>query len=209
MEWLHADLETNRGAVHTFVFMHYPLYPKSAAEGFNSAAQRDALHALFVRYGVRNVFCGHEHLIYKSERDGVTYWVSGGAGAPNDAPPEEGGYQHYLQFTVDGEKVSANILQPWRLFARAGPAHRDGSASVTVANYNAVDLAVRVEMPFASAAAAASASWTYKGTSHPLTATVVPTATPGTVAVQVVVPKGRAAVVTVYRTSRGALGRSR
>src|SRR5580700_1127262 len=84
---------------------------------------------------------------FKSVHDGITYWVTGGAGAPSDAAPEAGGFQHYLLFTIDGPNVSAVVLQPWRLFAQVSPVAADGSCSVQAANYNYNDLPVCAELP--------------------------------------------------------------
>ncbi|HEV2473322.1 MAG TPA: metallophosphoesterase, partial [Chthonomonadales bacterium] len=102
MEWLKQDLEQHRASRNIFAFMHHPLFAKDAKDGFRVRSERDALHALFVRYGVKNVFSGHEHLFYKSVHQGVSYWVSGGSGAPADAMPDDGGFQHYLLVDVRG-----------------------------------------------------------------------------------------------------------
>ena len=44
------------------------------------------LHPLFVKYRPRLVICGHDHLYYRTTRDGVTYMVTGGGGAPPYRP---------------------------------------------------------------------------------------------------------------------------
>lgn len=201
LEWLRQDLEANKNAKLICAFMHYPPFPKEEKSGWSDKTQRDAVHRLFVQYGVKHVFCGHEHLYYKSVQDGVTYWVSGGGGAPADAAPEEGGFQHYILFTVDGEKVSAVVLQPWRLFVTIGPAASDGTITALATNYNDADLPVSVEFPGVSAGATVTASWTYKGMTHPLEAVIVPSRVPGVTTVRVVVPKNRGATVTLHSKS--------
>lgn len=198
-DWLQHDLAANQKAAHIFVFMHHPLFPKVAKEGFPDAANRDDIHKLFVQYGVKHVFSGHEHLYYQSVHDGVTYTVSGGGGAPSDADPREGGFQHYLLFEIDGDKVTATVLQPWRLFAQVAPVQPDGSCSAVVSNYNDADLSVCVELPSDRFGknAVLTASSTYKGKTHPLEATLVPSRVPGVLTVRVTVPKHRAAFVTI------------
>jgi hypothetical protein len=47
---------------------------------------RPVLHDLFRKYGVQLAFQGHDHLYYRTIRDGVTYVVTGGGGAPLYGP---------------------------------------------------------------------------------------------------------------------------
>jgi hypothetical protein len=197
MDWLRHDLETNKSAAHIFAFMHHPLYPKDPKEGFPDLSVRDALHKLFVQNKVKNVFSGHEHIFYKSEHDGVTYWVSGGGGAPNGEAPEDGGFQHYVLFTVDGDSVTSTVLEPWRLFAKVGPPTADGAQTALVTNYHAVDLPVYIEFPGDTLSPSVTAASVYKGKAVPLEAAIVPSHTKGVVTVRVVVPKGRGATVTL------------
>ncbi|HVU36526.1 MAG TPA: metallophosphoesterase [Opitutaceae bacterium] len=197
--WLEHDLEQNRGAAHIFVFMHHPLFPKDKTDGFGNRANRDAIHRLFVQYHVAYVFSGHEHLYYASVHDGVHYVVTGGGGAPTDAAPEDGGFQNYVVVQVDGDRVTTTVLQPWRLFSSSGPVAPDNSTSTIVSNYNHDPVTVTVGFPAARPAGEmeATAAWTYKGKSHPIAATIVPAGQPGITAVQVTVPRDRAALVSL------------
>ena len=145
MAWLKQDLEANRGAAHLFAFMHHPLYPHDDKEVLGDPSTVAALHKLFVAYGVKNVFQAHEHGFFKSVHDGVTYWVSGGAGAPTSGSPEEGGYQHYVQIEVNGSQVTGTVLEPWRLFSNVGPGSPNGSATALLSNYDGVDLSLCAE----------------------------------------------------------------
>jgi hypothetical protein len=199
MDWLKQDLTANRKAKHILVFMHHPLFPKVEKEGFADPGVRDTLHKLLVQNGVKYVFSGHEHLLYRSVHDGVNYWVSGGAGAPTDASPEEGGYQHYVLFEVNGENIKATVLQPWRLFFSVGSNTAEGAASGLLSNYNDADLSLCLELSANAVPkdAVASSSWTYKGKTSPLEAAIVPSRSPGVITVRVVVPKHRSALVTL------------
>ena len=198
IEWLKADLEANKGATNKFVFMHHPLFPKVKKEGVADADRVATLHGLFVQYGVKNVISGHEHLLYHSDHDGITYWVTGGSGAPTDASPEDGGYQHYLLFTVDGTTVQTVVVQPWRIFASTRRA-ASGAVTAMLVNYNDCELILQAEIPITNQAGHyhAVASWTYKGKTHKLTAQAVPSANPGVVVYRTVVPAHRAAIIDV------------
>ena len=179
--------------------MHHPPFPVKASAGWADPANRDEIHRLFVKYGVKAVFSGHEHLFNRSVHDGITYVVTGGAGAPNDAAPEDGGFQHYLLVTVNGGGVSITVLEPWRLFAQMGPVMPDGSCTAQVSNYDNNDLKVSVEFPTDALGTKAvpTASATYKGRTQPLAAEIVPSRRPGTTRVCVTVPRARTALVSI------------
>lgn len=202
-DWLEQDLAANRRAAHVFVFTHHPLFSRKENAGFADPANRDDVHRLFVKYGVKYVFSGHEHLFAQSVHDGISYLVSGGGGAPSSDSPVEGGFQHYLLFTVDGDKVAYGVFEPWRLFIDYGPVQADGSCAALVSNYRHELVAVSVE--FATDAlganAAASASWTYKGATHPfespLEAKIIPSRRAGVTTVRVTVPASRAVMVSL------------
>lgn len=198
-QWLQADLEANRKATNIFVFTHHPLFPVKPDAGWADPANRDEIHRLFVKYRVKAVFSGHEHLFGQSVHDGVTYVVTGGAGAPNDAAPEDGGFQHYLLVTVDGGGFSMTVVEPWRLLVQMGPVMPDGSCTAAVSNYGSSDLKVSVEFPTDAlgAKAIASASATYKGRTQTLAVEIVPPRHPGTILACVTVPRARTALVSI------------
>jgi 3',5'-cyclic AMP phosphodiesterase CpdA len=79
--WLIEDLKTARGKGKTiFVLFHVP--PYSIGSHGSDEDVRAVLCPLFIQYGVTSVFNGHDHNYYRTVRDGVTYIVSGGGGAP-------------------------------------------------------------------------------------------------------------------------------
>ncbi|MCW3059946.1 MAG: putative phosphohydrolase [Capsulimonas sp.] len=147
--WLEADLKANASAKHIFVFLHHYVFgpPDTGSTidtGFKSLEARESLHKLFVQSHVSAVFCGHNHLYWHTAHDGVEYYISGGAGAPLDASPEEGGYLHYVVFTVDGDKVTPSILQPWHLLTTYPAGDDKGLTTETafVENTNHIDVPV-------------------------------------------------------------------
>ncbi len=112
LQWLKQDLAAHRDAKFTFVALHRPLFPVDGHIGSSLdeyPTDRDALHALFVQQGVDVVFAGHEHLYNHQERDGVHYFITGGAGAPLYAAPERGGFYHYLLVTVEQTRFIIDV----------------------------------------------------------------------------------------------------
>jgi 3',5'-cyclic AMP phosphodiesterase CpdA len=82
--WLEADLAQARSAGRFIVpFFHKAIFSigPHAVES-DVMALRPVLHALFRRHGVRLAFEGHDHIYYRTVRDGITYVVTGGGGAP-------------------------------------------------------------------------------------------------------------------------------
>ena len=83
--WLANELaRAQKTAVNTFVMFHEG--PFSIGPHGPTLEAQQYLHPLFVKYQPRAVFCGHDHLYYRTLRDGVTYIVTGGGGAPPYRP---------------------------------------------------------------------------------------------------------------------------
>jgi len=82
--WLEADLAQAQAAGRFIVpFFHKAIFSigPHAVEA-DVQALKPILHPLFQRHGVRLVFEGHDHVYYRTVRDGITYVVTGGGGAP-------------------------------------------------------------------------------------------------------------------------------
>ena len=74
------------------------------------SVERDRLHQLFIKTGVKAVFAGDDHRYDRMERSEVLYIITGGGGAPIYAFKDSGGYFHYvwvsvLQGRMEGEVV--------------------------------------------------------------------------------------------------------
>lgn len=83
--WLEEELaKGSKTAVNMFVMFHEG--PFSVGPHGPTLEAQKYLHPLFVKYHPRAVFCGHDHLYYRTTRDGVTYIVTGGGGAPPYRP---------------------------------------------------------------------------------------------------------------------------
>ncbi|MCX5751674.1 MAG: metallophosphoesterase [Candidatus Saganbacteria bacterium] len=112
-QWLKNDLKENQGK-NIFVFFHRPIFdPAEIVEGYLMSPKQIAqeLEALFYRYRVKYVFAGHLHTYARAERDGVTYIVTGGGGAPLHMPEMFGGYYHYVRVDVNGDKIKDRVVR--------------------------------------------------------------------------------------------------
>jgi predicted phosphodiesterase len=78
--WMEDDLKAAKNARHIFVFLHEA--PYSVGPHGDTIGIQKAWCPLFRQYRVAAVFCGHDHLYYRTIRDGIPYVVTGGGGAP-------------------------------------------------------------------------------------------------------------------------------
>jgi 3',5'-cyclic AMP phosphodiesterase CpdA len=113
--WLEDVLAASRQK-HKFVFLHHPLYT-DLGKGHHAhdsidkyPESRDKLEALFAKFKVEAVFAGHEHYYERRSIDGIIHIITGGGGAPIYDKEEYGGFNHFVQVTVDGDKVSGEVV---------------------------------------------------------------------------------------------------
>ena len=79
--WLEGELsKAQKAAQNTFVMFHES--PFSVGPHGSTPEAQQYLHPLFAKYKVSLVICGHDHLYYRTKRDGVNYIITGGGGAP-------------------------------------------------------------------------------------------------------------------------------
>ncbi len=83
LAWLEAELQRAQSQTDKMILVaiHRPLFPQNHHRD-QPLPGRDELHQLLVQYGVDLVLSGHEHSYSATERDGVHYLISGGAGSP-------------------------------------------------------------------------------------------------------------------------------
>jgi hypothetical protein len=107
-----ADLGTLiDGGSPTCVFMHHPVFARETNKEDGATVEQAAmLHDLFKGHNVKAVFEGHDHVYNHQQHDGVDYYIAGGAGAPLDAPPQGGGFFHYVIVHIDGDKISTDVI---------------------------------------------------------------------------------------------------
>jgi len=80
MKWLENELKGAQG-MHIFIFKHRPYYTVGHKSYSDVEGKATPVTELFTKYKVDAVFSGHDHLYYRTLRDGVNYIVSAGAGA--------------------------------------------------------------------------------------------------------------------------------
>ena len=81
---------------------------------------RRILCPVFKNYGVRVAFGGHDHNYYHTTRDGITYIVTGGGGAPLYPCNKERGVidgdkylscHHFLVCDVNGDSIRIQVIK--------------------------------------------------------------------------------------------------
>ncbi len=81
-DFIDRDLARNESKP-LFVLLHQPLYSSGQHGGAGSGSIPSSLGPMFSRHGVDVVFQGHDHDYERTNAiNGVTYFVTGGAGAP-------------------------------------------------------------------------------------------------------------------------------
>ena len=117
LSWLDRELSRS-GAVRKFVFFHIPpvffeaVFAKDRhRRGFRKHA--DALHELFRRHGVDEVFMAHIHGFASHVFDGVRYTLTAGGGAPLSGRLDRSGQTyHYLMLEAGSDGIHRKIVRP-------------------------------------------------------------------------------------------------
>ena len=109
--WLDKALDTDQQ--HKFVLMHRPPNYIEPESGWTTLATGGAerFKEIVEGRGVDRVFAGHMHLFARTVQGGVTYVVTGGAGASVDVQ-DPGGFFHFVYVMVDGDKVYDFVVAP-------------------------------------------------------------------------------------------------
>ncbi len=111
LEWLESDLLAT-DLEWKFVFTHIP--PLDPRSGMNHTLTNPSTinHLIDILETTETdaIFSGHIHMFNHSIINGVNYIVTGGAGASLYASPEDGGFHHYVEVTVDESTLSINAI---------------------------------------------------------------------------------------------------
>jgi hypothetical protein len=130
--WLIGELRANRKPVTVVVF-HHPIYSSIYYSTGVNKTLADTWGDLFARYGVDLVFNGHVHSYERAVKDGVTYVVTGGGGAPTDnlssgfdfSRKAVGDSLHYVRVIVRDNEVKLETVEVARV-DRSGRSGRLG-----------------------------------------------------------------------------------
>lgn len=108
LKWLEKELKAARGK-HIFVYLHRPYYTLGSKPYHDVEGTETEVTKLYDKYNVVAVFSGHDHIYYRTKRNGTNYIISAGAGAPiyrlkreNDAIEGDVYYGKRLQYEIKG-----------------------------------------------------------------------------------------------------------
>lgn len=116
-EWLVEELKSNTKPV-TVVIFHHPIYSSEYPEGVDSGLA-DSWGTLFEKHGVDLVFNGHVHSYERAVKNGVTYVVTGGGGAPTGnlssrfdfSRKAKGDSLQYVRVSVDKNEIKLQTIE--------------------------------------------------------------------------------------------------
>ena len=80
LAWLEEEMKTAKGK-HIFIFKHRPHYTLGNKKYTDVEGEETATTKLYDKYKVTAVFSGHDHIYYRTKRNGVNHIISAGAGA--------------------------------------------------------------------------------------------------------------------------------
>jgi hypothetical protein len=80
LEWLEKELKAAKGK-HIFIYKHRPHYTLGVKKYGDVEGKETATTKLYDKYEVTAVFSGHDHIYYRTKRNGVSHIISAGAGA--------------------------------------------------------------------------------------------------------------------------------
>ncbi|HOP06719.1 MAG TPA: metallophosphoesterase [candidate division Zixibacteria bacterium] len=111
MAWLENDLSSQTPETQILVFYHKPNWYETVTLG-----KPDAMHDLFVKYGVDAVFTGHYHVYFTAVLDGIKYTSVGSSGGNMSPGPTGIGY-HFCWVTVsdriDVTPIELGAVRAW------------------------------------------------------------------------------------------------
>jgi 3',5'-cyclic AMP phosphodiesterase CpdA len=110
LRWLKDTLRKLKGNfTHLFVFMHIPPFDPREGKNYCLPEERGKrVMRLMEKFEVDYVFCGHIHCYFKQVINGVTYIISGGAGASLKCPD---GFYHYVRVSVRGDEIVDSVIK--------------------------------------------------------------------------------------------------
>jgi hypothetical protein len=110
-DWLVDDL-TDTNSAMKFVFGHAPLYPVNHIRGSldTNKTERDRLQQLFEDTNVTLYACSHDHTYNRMAVNGVTYIITGGAGASLRDTPWGDAFHHLTSVFANSRFVNISAI---------------------------------------------------------------------------------------------------
>jgi hypothetical protein len=114
LSWLVETLSSSKERFK-LIFIHRPFFVpvdslKRGRVMDRYPLERDHLHRLFLRTGVKAVFQGDDHRYDRMEKDGILYLITGGGGAPLASFEIRGGFFHYVSISVRQERMEGEVV---------------------------------------------------------------------------------------------------
>jgi hypothetical protein len=112
--WLENMLSSSK-EIFKLIFIHRPLFLPMDSLKIGKAMDkypfdRDELHRLFIRTGVKAVFTADDHRYDRREKDKILYLIAGGGGAPIYTFEDRGGYFHYVWIAVERGRMEGEVV---------------------------------------------------------------------------------------------------
>jgi predicted phosphodiesterase len=109
LAWLREDLSATAQPIKMVVLHHPPFDPDGTDHIM--AYGNEAFMELMAEQKVSYVFAGHIHAYAREERNGVTYVITGGAGAPLYGADHPQAFRHYLRVVVQDGDVTVDAIE--------------------------------------------------------------------------------------------------
>jgi len=108
LSWLEQRLLTSK---HKFIFMHYP--PEIGNWHHTMTYNNKKFVKMMEKYDVDYVFCGHIHAYDRYVKNGVTYVITGGAGAAFGLERDVSGeyINHLMVVEVNGDVIQDTMIK--------------------------------------------------------------------------------------------------
>jgi 3',5'-cyclic AMP phosphodiesterase CpdA len=110
--WLRQLLNQSTD-MRVIIFSHVPSYDPREGEDHHLDDPSDCqdFQSIVDEYDVEIVLNGHIHMFNHTSRNGTDYFISGGAGGNLYVPPEEGGFHHFIVFTVTPTSIDWEVVE--------------------------------------------------------------------------------------------------
>ena len=109
LAWLREELSASTQPIKVVVLHHPPFDPDGTDHIM--AYGNGAFMTLMAEQEVDYVFAGHIHAYAREERDGVTYIITGGAGAPLYSSEHPQAFHHFLRVVVQDGEVTVAVIE--------------------------------------------------------------------------------------------------